>query len=452
MGVNVLDILNSQSVENLEKDTTIDYKTINIPLIDILPNGDNFYSVDDVDELKASIKAIGLQQNLIVVKDKETSKYRLLSGHRRYKAISELGSFKSVPCRVLEISDIEEKLILIASNSTTRELTDYEKMEQIRKLKEIGVELKKKNDSLVPGRVRDFVAMYLNISSTKVGRLEAINNNLDTDLKEEYKKGNITTSVAYETSKLDNEKQKEVVKEIKKATNEGKTLKCNDIKKVSSRSKEVEDDNYVFENQISFKDNIEKENVSTLDTKVLEDKKEDVTKLIEKIKAKHDELVEIGEKVYLENLYQNYNNREIQKMLHNIAVMKNCYNLNISNTYYDIGSYSIICNLLLELYEIFDRIDIDKLTKCIISNEFRIKLNNLIEIFSREFEIDNKNVSTLDTKEASQVSESKDKILILEKVIKKYKNRLKNFGDRKEYTEENKLVIEALEHYIEQIK
>ena len=37
-----------------------------LPIEKILPNGDNFYSLDGLDELAGSIETIGLQQPLVV--------------------------------------------------------------------------------------------------------------------------------------------------------------------------------------------------------------------------------------------------------------------------------------------------------------------------------------------------------------------------------------------------
>ena len=108
---------------------------------DIHANDFNFYSVDDVSQLKDSIEMQGLLQPLIVKCDGD-DKYVLISGHRRFKAIQLLraeGSKKydTVPCRVVNMDERESELALINANATTRELTDYEKMRQVVLTKEI---------------------------------------------------------------------------------------------------------------------------------------------------------------------------------------------------------------------------------------------------------------------------------------------------------------------------
>ncbi|MCL1999687.1 MAG: ParB N-terminal domain-containing protein [Turicibacter sp.] len=53
----------------------------------IVPNPLNFYNTDDITDIKASIKASGLLQNLVVQPHGE--QYMLISGHRRFKAITD---------------------------------------------------------------------------------------------------------------------------------------------------------------------------------------------------------------------------------------------------------------------------------------------------------------------------------------------------------------------------
>lgn len=52
------------------------------------------------------------------------------------------------------------------------------------------------------------MAQMLNTSTTQIGRMEAISNNLSQDFKEELEKGNINISTAHELSRLDEEGQK----------------------------------------------------------------------------------------------------------------------------------------------------------------------------------------------------------------------------------------------------
>nr|WP_240927331.1 ParB/Srx family N-terminal domain-containing protein [Paenibacillus thiaminolyticus] len=76
-----------------------DYKITHIPVHKLEPSQDNFYCTEQIEELKASIAAFGIKQNLIV-KPIEGGKYRVIAGHRRRLAILSLveeGNLKRCP-------------------------------------------------------------------------------------------------------------------------------------------------------------------------------------------------------------------------------------------------------------------------------------------------------------------------------------------------------------------
>lgn len=234
---NVFDMLNSNSQELGNKEEN----AVMLSIFDIEESESNFYSTADVDDLADSIEMLGIQQNL-VVKKLEDGKYRLIAGHRRRLAclkLTEEGKkdFEFVPCIIDTSNDpVKEKLILILTNSTARELSDYEKVEQARQLKELLTEYKKEHK--VPGRVRELIAGALNVSSTQVARMDSISNNLSEDLKKEFKEEKINISTAYEISGLDSEQQKEVYKQAKEKESNGDTFNIS-LKEIKERKKEV---------------------------------------------------------------------------------------------------------------------------------------------------------------------------------------------------------------------
>ncbi len=230
---NIFDMLNDASKAEMSQNS------FNIEFIDIkkiIPSQKNFYSVEDVEELKESIKIYGLQQNLLIRKMSGHDFYELLSGERRYTALKSLvqegrEDLRSVPCKVeYNIDDIRAELQLIFANSTNRIISDYEKMQQATKLKELLRELKKTGVEL-SGRLRDIVAESLNISSTQVARFESINNNLNQEFKEEFKNENIGVSTASELAALPEETQKEAYEEYKVV----KKFAIKDAKKLKTR-------------------------------------------------------------------------------------------------------------------------------------------------------------------------------------------------------------------------
>ncbi len=211
------DILNDKSKEKRKRNEfTIEY----IHISKLIPDENNFYSVDDVAELKDSILLIGLQQPLIVRKIEETDTYTVSIGHRRLKALTQLveegnKEFELIPCKVeTEIDEIKNELRLIFANSTSRILSDYEKTHQAMRIKELLMALKQKGVKL-PGRLRNIIADTMKISKTQVARMESIDKNLSPGFKEEFKNNNVNISTAYELSGLQREEQEEALKDYK---------------------------------------------------------------------------------------------------------------------------------------------------------------------------------------------------------------------------------------------
>ena len=209
-----------------------------ISVYNLEPSADNFYSVEDIADLKDSIELLGVQQNLTVKQIPNTDKYKVIAGHRRRLASLQLAQegkqqFELVPCRIeTSLDDVKEKIMLIYTNSTTRELSDWEKVEQLSQLKDLLKEYKKTHE--LPRRVRELLAEALNVSITQVGRIESINDNLAPEFKEELKKDNIKFSTAAEISRLSASDQKAVYEQHK----EKGITSLKDVKKAKSKKDE----------------------------------------------------------------------------------------------------------------------------------------------------------------------------------------------------------------------
>ena len=200
------------------------FSVVMLDVEDLMPSKDNFYSTENIDELAAAIELSGCIEQNLVVKPEAHGKYEVIAGHRRRLAALKLveegkEEYRKVPCRIKKESDeIRDRLSLIFTNATARQLTDWEKVKQAEELKEVLTEYKKalqeenkdkpKEERERIGRIREIVAQMLNTSTTQVGRMEAISNNLSQEFKGELKKGNINISTAHELSRLDEEGQK----------------------------------------------------------------------------------------------------------------------------------------------------------------------------------------------------------------------------------------------------
>ncbi len=199
------------------------FSVVMLDVEDLMPSKDNFYSTENIDELAAAIELSGCIEQNLVVKPEAHGKYEVIAGHRRRLAALKLveegkEEYRKVPCRIKKESDeIRDRLSLIFTNATARQLTDWEKVKQAEELKEVLTQYKKalqeenkdkpKEERERIGRIREIVAQMLNTSTTQVGRMEAISNNLSQDFKEELEKGNINISTAHELSRLDEEGQ-----------------------------------------------------------------------------------------------------------------------------------------------------------------------------------------------------------------------------------------------------
>lgn len=218
---NLNQLLNEKSLSGVEEEPASRkqfYKVIPLSVYDLVPSKDNFYSTEQIEELKMSIEMFGVKQNL-TVKPIGGGKYRIIAGHRRRLAALALveegkTEFEYVPCGIeTEEDEIKERLLLITTNSTARQLSDWEKIKQAEEMRALLEELRKREK--LPGRMRDLIAEALKTSPAQIGRMEAISKNLTPEFKEELKEGRVNISAAYELSGLPKEQQKEAFEEYK---------------------------------------------------------------------------------------------------------------------------------------------------------------------------------------------------------------------------------------------
>lgn len=190
-------------------------KQIDVNLL--VEHPDNFYDVSDVTELKqAIVMAGGVRQNLIV-EPVDGGKYRIVSGHRRCKAIKELldehaGIPSTVPCEIETDPNIAQ-LLLITTNSSTRKLTAWERIEQYTQLESLYRYFKAQNK--LPGRKREALAKLLQEGPTNVARLKVISDNKNPALVDMLKQDRIGISAAYELCKLPPDVQEEFCEQAK---------------------------------------------------------------------------------------------------------------------------------------------------------------------------------------------------------------------------------------------
>ncbi len=213
-GFSIMDMMNEMSRE----EAAAGAETIErVSVFDIQPDEDNFYRLSSMEQLKNSIYAMGgVQQNLLLARlpAGEKYKYKALAGHRRAYACALLvhegyTEFEYVPAVIKEnISKDTEDMMLVMTNSTQRELTDWERVMQHMKLKEILPKLKKRQG--LDGRTREIESDYLGVSQGQIAIYNTIGTRLDVWLMSVFKEGGIGISLAYEAAKLEPEEQKQL--------------------------------------------------------------------------------------------------------------------------------------------------------------------------------------------------------------------------------------------------
>ena len=204
-----------------------------ISVYDLVPSEDNFYSIREIEELKAAIEIAGkVLQNLVVV-PLDGGKYKVIAGHRRRLASISLveegkPQYEFVPCDVepneeaAEDQEVRDGLMLIVTNSQ-REKTAWDKIEEVRYLREVLEKARTKprfvallqqivsqtfgGAEVQADGTRDFIAKVLHTSTTQIGRYDAIIRNLCPDFKAELQEDRINVSTAYELSGLAAEEQ-----------------------------------------------------------------------------------------------------------------------------------------------------------------------------------------------------------------------------------------------------
>jgi len=196
-------------INGVEKESFTQELDIN----NLVPSSNNFYGIREIEELAESIKENGLIHNLVARK-KDNGTYEIISGERRFHAAKSLG-YKTLPCQVKEISDLDAEIMLIQANVEQRELLPSEKMEGIKRLKDIYEQKKTNGDQLPKGKIRDLIGQDMKLSGVQVGRYQKVDKDLIEPLKEKLDKEEITLTQAHTLSSLTKDEQDVIHKEIK---------------------------------------------------------------------------------------------------------------------------------------------------------------------------------------------------------------------------------------------
>lgn len=167
---------------------------------------------EDIDDLIDSIERLGFISVLTVRKIKDRDKYEIISGHRRWRALSAIVKKnpgflpkREVPCIVLP-EDTDEKLVRemnIRMNIDNVHLNPKEYREQVNEL----IELRKNEKGELTGEAVKYITSKLGINRISVYRFNRLNDKLIPELGELMDKGYITQNQADQFTQLNKSTQ-----------------------------------------------------------------------------------------------------------------------------------------------------------------------------------------------------------------------------------------------------
>ena len=175
--------------------------TENVPVDFIVLADKNIYNESDNDEsikeLADNIEACGLLHPITVNKI-STEKYQIISGERRFRAVTEYLHWKSVPCMVFEgLSSEAAQLKLCMANLAVREYTTSQKYKFYLEVKALLEKMKASGE--YKGGLQKGIAEILNVTKRQVARYSSIEK-LPAEIQNDVIEGRITLNQALERS------------------------------------------------------------------------------------------------------------------------------------------------------------------------------------------------------------------------------------------------------------
>lgn len=210
--IGIGDRLNANSKKNII--FAKDYRKVRLDPRTLIPSEHNKYSQDNIEELADNMLLVGQLQEIIV--GRVDGQDRIIVGHRRTAAAVlniERGhdEFKLVDCKIKEMSESLFMLTLHSANIFNRQLSDWELTNGVAEFTKYLVKARESGELTIEGKMRDYIANVTGKSTGKINQINSINNNLCEEGKEAFKDGKINFSTAYETSRLPETKQHEVI-------------------------------------------------------------------------------------------------------------------------------------------------------------------------------------------------------------------------------------------------
>lgn len=200
-----------------------------IDVADLVPNTGNFYGIRDIEQLAHSMALSNTVEPLMVAKRNGEEKYDIISGERRYRAVSlrlERGEItdSKVPCIVHEpfaddgkiTAKMKEDIAIICANSY-REKNALEKLQEVDVLEPIARiyydELLANNEHEGMSFRAYFAEKFLGISSSSLQRLITLRK-LTPEAKTALVNGDVSDTLAAYIARKSPEEQLEYLRQL----------------------------------------------------------------------------------------------------------------------------------------------------------------------------------------------------------------------------------------------
>lgn len=211
-----------------------EYRKVKLDPRTLIPSEHNTYSQENIEELADNMLLVGQLQEVIV--GRVDGQNRIIVGHRRTAAAVlnvERGhdEFKLIDCKIREMSESMFMLTLHSANIFNRKLTDWELTTGIAEFTKYLNRAREAGEITIEGKMRDYIANVTGKSTGKINQINSINNNLCEEGKEAFEAGEMNFSTAYETSRLPEKQQKEVIE---------KKLLSKDVREMVQQRKQEE--------------------------------------------------------------------------------------------------------------------------------------------------------------------------------------------------------------------
>lgn len=206
MSINVANITKQLSrVENENSQSAVLSRPMSLHRNELILNPNNTAAENDtqesIEQLADSISASGLIHPITVNKISD-HKYMILSGERRYKAITSYLDWEYIPCTVYE--NLDKDLVTVVTVQANLQAREYSSSDKLRLYGELEKALKGlKADGKYRGGISRGIANLLGVSEQQVWKYKKITSELSGEEVKEVKNINDTVKKISDSEKAE---------------------------------------------------------------------------------------------------------------------------------------------------------------------------------------------------------------------------------------------------------